>query len=184
MEKNNRKRRLAVSVLALVLLIGMCALTAYAASLITREVKDNYFQTGIIKINLNNGTPIIQQDEYLFEPGMTVNKDFFIENEGTWEVYYKIYFSDIKGALKDVLEVKIYPQGHPDQVLYSGLLGELTQRQVQLADDTLDVGERKDLTVSFHFPEERGNETQERSCEFTICATAVQTKNNPNKEGF
>ena len=41
MENNNRKRRLAVSVLVLVLLIGMCVLTAYAASLITREVKDN-----------------------------------------------------------------------------------------------------------------------------------------------
>lgn len=180
MENNNRKRRLAVSVLVLVLLIGMCVLTAYAASLITREVKDNYFQTGVIdielqadKIDLNN-----------IEPGGTYVRNFSIVNKGTWEVYYKVYFSDIKGALKDVLEVTIYPKDHPGEVLFSGSLGDMTQRQVQLADDTLDVGEIKELTVSFHFPEERGNDTQERSCEFKICATAVQTKNNPNREGF
>ena len=180
MENNNRKRRLAVSVLVLVLLIGMCVLTAYAASLITREVKNNYFQTGIIDIELKAD----EIDLKNVEPGGTYVRNFSIENKGTWEVYYKIYFSEIKGALKDVLEVQIYPKGHPEEVLFSGLLGDMTQRQVQLADDTLDVDEIKELTISFHFPEERGNDTQERSCEFKICATAVQTKNNPNKEGF
>lgn len=183
MEERKRKlHRLLASLAVLVLLIGVLVLTVYAASRITREVRENYFQTGTIKINLNDGKAIISEDEYLFEPGMTVVKDFFIENCGTWEVYYKIYFGDIHGELADVLEVEIRDKDS-GEVLFGGLLRDMTQSKIQLADDTLDVGERRDMTVSFHFPEEKGNETQERSVAFTLCATAVQTKNNPNKEG-
>ena len=181
-ERNTRLRRLLVSLAVLVLLAGVFVLAVYAATRITREVKDNYFQTGTIDINLNDGNAIITEDEYLFEPGMTVCKDFFIENRGTWAVYYKIYFMDIQGELADVLEVELRDKENGTK-LYSGLLRDMTQRNISLADDVLDVGERRNLTVTFHFPEEKVNETQERRVEFTVSATAVQTKNNPNKEG-
>lgn len=181
-EHKTRLRRWLVSLAVLLLLVATFVLVVYAASRITREVKQNYFQTGTIDINLNDGKAIITEDEYLFEPGMTVRKDFFIENRGTWAVYYKIYFGDIKGELADVLEVEVRDKEN-GTVLYSGLLRDMTQLRTDLADDVLEVGERRNMTVTFHFPEEKGNETQERSVEFTICATAVQTKNNPNKEG-
>ena len=42
-----------------------------------------------VKINLNNGQPIISEHEFLFEPGMTVKKDFFVENMSTDSVYYR-----------------------------------------------------------------------------------------------
>lgn len=175
-------RRLLASLAILFLLAGLFVLTAFAASRITRQVRENRFQTGAIKINLNDGKTVISEDEYLFEPGMTVVRDFFIENLGTWAVYYKVYFGDVGGELADVLEVEIRDEDS-GEVLFAGLLGDMTQRKTQFAEDILDVGERRDMTVSFYFPEEKENETQERSAAFTLCATAVQTKNNPNKEG-
>ena len=42
-------------------------------------------------------------------------------------------------------------------------------------------GQRRNLTVVFHYPESSGNETQNLDLTFTLCAEATQTKNNPNK---
>ena len=68
-----------------------------------------------------------------------------------------------------------------DRVLYSGTAKSLSAENVTAADDYLKLKERKDLTVTFHFPEEKGNETQNLDLEFTLCAVGVQTKNNPNR---
>lgn len=182
MDSKTRRRRLLVSLAVLLLLICLFVLAVYAASLITREVRDNYFQTGTIDINLNDGKAVISEDEYLFEPGVTVVKDFFIENRGTWSVYYKIYFDGVSGELADVLEVEIRDADSGER-LFGGILSDMTRSRTALSGDPLEPGRRRDMTVSFHFPEEKGNETQERTASFTLCATAVQTKNNPNKEG-
>ena len=48
--------------------------------------------------------------------------------------------------------------------------------------DELAVGERKELTVLFHYPKEAGNATQMQSLSFRLMADAVQTKNNPSRE--
>jgi hypothetical protein len=45
----------------------------------------------------------------------------------------------------------------------------------------LQVGEKKTLSVYFHFPENRGNDTQDLTLTFNISADAVQTKNNPKR---
>ena len=44
------------------------------------------------------------------------------------------------------------------------------------------IGEKMDLTIAFHYPEEAGNETQELELSFELCADAVQTKNNPEQQ--
>ena len=68
-----------------------------------------------------------------------------------------------------------------DKVLYSGTANELTKQNVVAADDTLKIGQRRNLTVVFPYPENSGNETQNLDLTFTLCAEATQTKNNPNK---
>ncbi|MGN1113268.1 MAG: TasA family protein [Acutalibacteraceae bacterium] len=176
--KNNSSRKLTLGVLVIILLIlGLCV-TTFAIVYATVSVDNNLFSTGSVDINLNDGKPVIEEHEFLFAPGMTVKKDFFIENNATWDVYYKIYFDNVEGGLADVLEVTVKDG---EKVLYNGLAADLTRKRVRAADDTLRIGERRNLTVYFRYPESAGNETQNLTLSFDLCADAVQTKNNPNK---
>ena len=70
------------ALLIAVLICGFFAGVTYAYRHYV-SVRENEFQTGTLEINLNNGYPLLYEDEYRFEPGMTVKKDFFIKNEGT-----------------------------------------------------------------------------------------------------
>ena len=178
MSESKTAKKLTGGIIAIIILAICLAVTTFALVYATVSVENNLFHTGEVKINLNDGEPVIREHEFIFEPGMTVIKDFFIENESTWDVYYKIYFDDVSGGLADVLEVTIKDG---DKTLYSGTANELTRQNVIAADDTLKIGERRDLTVVFHYPESSGNETQNLDLTFTMCAEATQTKNNPNR---
>ena len=178
MSESKTAKKLTGGIIAIIILAICLAVTTFALVYATVSVENNLFHTGEVKINLNDGEPVIREHEFIFEPGMTVIKDFFIENESTWDVYYKIYFDDVSGGLADVLEVTIKDG---NKVLYSGTANELTRQNVIAADDTLKIGERRDLTVVFHYPESSGNDTQNLDLTFTMCAEATQTKNNPNR---
>lgn len=170
-----RSKLLGSTLLTILLVIGL-AVTTLAIGLSLVDVPDNTFRTGSIKLNLNDGRPVIQENEFAFEPGVTVVKPFFLQNEGTWEVYYKLYFSHISGELADVLDVTIQDA---DTVLYTGKMSALTRRTAVVADKRLAVGQRRDFTITFHFPEGTGNRYQQTDLTFELCADAVQTKNNP-----
>ncbi len=178
MTNTSTAKKLTGGIVAIVILAICLAVTTFALIWAQVSVENNLFHTGIIDINLNDGKPVIQEHEFLFEPGMTVKKDFFIENNSTWDVYYKIYLDDVDGGLANVLQVTVYDG---DRDLYSGTAEELSGTNVVPADDTLKPGERRDLTVCFYFPRERGNEAQGLDLTFTMCADATQTKNNPYK---
>ncbi len=177
----NSQKRLSISITTLIVLCLCLCVSSFALSYTYFEVRNNSFQTGTIDINLNDGKAIItEKDNYLFEPGMTVEKEFFIENKGSWAVYYKVYFSEVSGALGDVLDVTILTkEGEP---LLMGKLADLTRENVLTLEDELEVNERKNMIVRFHFPEEAGNDVQGSGLTFELSAVAVQTKNNPQKE--
>ena len=65
------------------LLAAVLAVVTCAVGLTRVQVPQNRFTTGTVAIDLNGGKPILTEDEYLFEPGMTVNKDFTLSNTGT-----------------------------------------------------------------------------------------------------
>lgn len=174
--EHSHMKRIVFSALAVIVLVfGLCAVT-YAFTNLTVESKDNYFQTGNIKINLNDGNSVINADK--FEPGMTVNREFFIENQGSMDVYYKIYFQDIEGELAEVLNITIK---NDDNVLFEGKAEELIETDVNAFDDVLAVGEKRVLTISFYYPKSEDNESEEQTLSFKIAAKAVQTKNNNEK---
>ncbi len=175
----NTAKRLTFSVIIAILLAVSLCLTTFALLYATITVEGNYFKTGIVSIDLNGGKPVITENEYLFEPGMTVEKPFYIQNESTWAVYYKIYFDNVEGGLADVLEITILDG---NTVLYTGTAASLTRRQVTASDDILLIGERRNLTIRFHYPENSGNITQNWQLKFDLCADAVQEKNNPDKD--
>lgn len=178
MPKTSTAKKLTGGLVAIFVLSVCLCITTFALVWASVSVENNLFHTGNVEINLNDGKPVIHESEFIFEPGMTVEKPFFIENNSTWSVYYKLYFDQISGGLADVLQITILDA---DRVLYSGTANALTRQQVAAADDVLQIGEKRQLTVVFHFPEEAGNEAQNLDLTFTMCADATQTKNNPNR---
>ncbi len=178
MAETKTAKKLTGGIVAIVLLTVCLCITTFALVYASVSVENNLFHTGEVKINLNNGEPVIREHEFLFEPGMTVRKEFFIENESTWDVYYRIYLDNLSGGLADVLDITVRDG---DKILYSGTASELTRQNAAAADDTLKIGQRRNLTVTFYYPEEKGNDTQNLDLTFTMCAEATQTKNNPNK---
>ena len=178
MAENKTAKRLTGGIIAIVALAVCLSITTIAIVYASVSVEKNLIHTGKVKINLNAGKPVIREHEFIFEPGMTVKKDFFIENDSSWDVYYRIYLENVSGGLADVLEITVKDG---DRAMYSGTASELTQQNVTAADDTLKIGQKRNLTVYFHFPEDKGNETQNLDLTFTMCAEATQTKNNPNR---
>ena len=170
------KNRLKGSIVAVIVLAICLCITTYAIVWASVSVNENVFQTGKVQINLNDGKPVIEEREFLFEPGMTVQKNFFIENESTCEVYYKLYFTNAEGGLADILEITI---ADGDKTLYRGTAAELNRTAVSAAVNSLGLNERRDLMISFHYPENADNSGQARTLTFNLCADAVQTKNNP-----
>ncbi len=177
-EKSNRKIK--ISFITIIIIAICLCVTTYAYVLSQIKVEDNYFQTGEVKINLNDGKEVISEDEYLFEPGVTVEKEFFIKNESSYSVYYKIYFSDVKGGLATILEITILDE--QDDIVYQGTASELTKDKVDALDDTLEVNETRNFKIIFHYPKDKGNETMNQQLSFRLEALATQTKNNPDKE--
>ena len=139
----NTSKKLTGSILTVILLAVCLCISTFALIFSMVSVENNLFHTGTIDINLNDGKPIITADEFLFEPGMTVKKDFFIENDGTWDVYYKLYFENVSGGLSDVLQIRIQDG---DRVLFEGTAESLSRKNVIAADDVLKIGERRTLT--------------------------------------
>lgn len=176
--KNNTEKRLALGI-TVILILSLClGITTFALVYATVSVENNLFRTGKVAVNLNDGKAIISEDDFIFEPGMTVTKEFFIENESTWEIYYRLYFDNVSGGLADVLEITV---SDGDGVLYQGKATELTRQNTAAADDKLAASEVKELTITFHYLEESENSTRNLSISFDFCADAVQTKNNPDK---
>ena len=170
------KKRLKGSIVAVIVLAICLCITTYAIVWASVSVNENVFQTGKVQINLNGGEPVIKEQDFLFEPGMTVQKEFFIENKSTCDVYYKLYFTNAEGGLADILEITI---ADGDKTLYRGTAAELNHTAVSAAVNSLGLNERRDLMISFHYPENADNSGQARTLTFNLCADAVQTKNNP-----
>ena len=165
-------------ILLIVLTIGLC-LTTYALvdSMISTE--DNVFQTGMVSIDLNDGNPVFDDPGLLFAPGMSDQKTFLIKNQSTCPVYFRIYFENVTGALAPHLDVTI---ADGEDVLYSGKADGLTRKDAKAANTQLMVGEKRELTITFHFPKECDSILQNQIFMFDLCADAVQSKNNPDKQ--
>ncbi len=178
MAETKTAEKLTGGIIAVVVLAVCLCITTFALVYSSVSAENNLFRTGEVKINLNDGKPVIQEHEFIFEPGMTVKKDFFIENDSTCEVYYRLYLENVSGGLGSVLNVTVKDG---DKTVYTGTANELTRQNAAAADDTLKIGQRRNLTAVFHYPENSGNETQNLDLTFTMCAETTQTKNNPHK---
>lgn len=183
-------RKLTAGLITIMLLACCLCFTTYALVYSEVMVEDNIFHTGTVKINLldsegNNlvNNTIIDQNSYIFEPGMRVEKPFWIENVGTADCYYRIFFDNVKGDLANILQVRITVPAdatRPEKILYEGLAIDLTKDAVYT--DKLEVYKSQEIKISFYFPSSAGNAYQNKQMSFNICAQAVQIKNNENRD--
>lgn len=174
-DKKVRRKLAGALVAVIVLALGLCV-TTFALLLPMVSVEDNHFQMGTVKINLNDGKPIIQAER--FEPGITVQKTFFLQNESTIDTYCELCLENIQGDLADILDMTL---AEGDQILYEGKPSGLTRDSALLIPGVLAVNQRRTFTVTFHYPETAGNQGQSKDLSFDVTAIAVQTKNNPDR---
>ncbi len=178
-EPNKIMRRLTICIaIIIVLAIALCITTFALVRSSMVSVEENIFNTGVVKININDEKPIIEEHEVLFEPGMTVRREFFVKNESTDSVYYKLYMDNVHGALSDVLEITIIDNRTGDTI-FSGSPRDFTKKNAEPRE--LFLNEKRTFTVMFRYPETEGNSTQNKSMAFDMCAVATQMRNNPDK---
>ena len=169
--------KLILSVIILIILLVTLSFVTFSLVYSIVSVDSNIFRTGSVSINLNDGAPVIEAEDSNFAPGMIIEEEFFIQNDSTYSVYYKLYFQNLEGDMADVLKVTIYKG---DEILYEGAPSDLTKDKVKAANDELLINERRELRIVFVFPEEAGN-LIDPVLKFDLCADATQTKNNPEK---
>ena len=91
-----------------------------------------------------------------------------------------INFGDnVHGGLEKVLNVKILDKETGNK-LYDGKAVGLIRENCESAE--LLLNETRTLTAEFHYPEISGNDTQNLSMTFNMCAVATQKRNNPDKK--
>ncbi len=180
------EKKLSVGILVILILLFCLSMTTFALIYASLVLEDNTIESGFIAINLNDGNPIITDGEFQFEPGMTVEKTFTLQNTSPCSVWYRFYFvikeDEAIGNMQDVLEVTIKDG---DIVLYNGTMAELKKSNFMSAPSNeipLEENEPPHVfTMLFHLPSDVGNEMQNASLPFDFVADAVQTKNNPNR---
>lgn len=159
------------------LMIGWGAVTLVLANHQV-TVGENAFYNGTLKVNLNDGKPVFDE-EILFEPGMMIQKKFTIANEGNIDAIYHLWFSEIEGDLAKELTVEIRDG---KKRIFEGVLEDLIEEKVVGTNATLLANEEKELTIQIFLPEESKNDMKGKTVSFRLNYDATQKEGNPNKE--
>ncbi len=124
MHNSKTGKKLTGGIIAIILLTVCLAITTFALVFASVSVDNNIFKTGEVKINLNDGKPVIKRTRVHFSSRMTV-KRISSSRTTVHDVYYKIYLSDVSGGLSSVLDITV---SDGDKVLYSGTAESLFAR--------------------------------------------------------
>lgn len=174
---NKGKTRFFSLLLVLALLIGGMGITTAALQYYKQTVEDNFFQTGTVRINLNDNQPIFDSD-VLVEPGMELHADFTVRNEGTADCYYRLLLFCEETELAEQMEVQLLCK---DEVLFAGTMMQLDAQLTGTQSALLRQGEEVQLTLVLHMPDAAGNAHQNQAVNFDVQVQAVQASNNPSR---
>lgn len=176
-----RKLKIEIAII-IVLMICLCITTVALA--LSQTTTKNTFQTDAIDIILNNGQKIIDDDDQSIAPGKTIITSFPLKNNSDHDIYYRLYFSNIKdgeGNLADALEVTI-KRLDTNEVLYAGFMPNLVRSKVAAVKEALAAREEIMLEATFFLPESAKDNLQGEGVTFDFVAEAVQSENNDGKD--
>lgn len=178
MNEQNLKKKLNIMIVTVILLI--CGLTVTSFALVSTIVKiqNNRFSMSLgVDLSFNNDNddqPVVDMSDILFEPGGTYRSEFPIVNNSTFDVWYRVYLTNVEGALKDDITVTIKDEDGNE--LCKGPMDELGPDKVKLS--TLKANQTKTLTIDFYFSPDADNTVQGQTVSFNITADATQMEHN------
>lgn len=179
MNEQKLKKKLTVMIVTVVLLSIGLTMTSIALASSIAQVWNNRFTMSMgVELAINEGKPVVDVTDMVYEPGGTYQSEFPISNLGTFDVWYRVYFTDVNGVLKDYITVAI--KEADGTVLCKGTMSELTSDKVAVS--SLAAGETKTLGIEFYFSPKAGNTAQGQTVSFNITANATQKQNNPDKD--
>ena len=180
MDERKLKKKLSFMVAIVVLLVFCLTVTSFALASSVVQVRNSRFAMSMgVKLDINEGMPVVDVSDVLYEPGGTYKSEFSVTNDSTFEVWYRIYFTNVEGALKDDITVTVKEKGEGGAVLCRGTMNELTSDKVAIS--SLKEKETKILCVEFYFSPDADNSAQGQTVSFNITANATQMKNNLGK---
>lgn len=176
MNEQKLKKKLTFMIITVILLI--CGLTITSVALVSSivSIRNNHFSMSMgVELTVNDGKPVVDVTDMVYEPGGTYTSEFPIANLGSFDVWYRVYLTDVEGELKDDITVTVKEKD--GTVLCKGTMNTLTADKVMTG--TLAAGEEKTLYIEFYFSPDADNSAQGQSVSFHITADATQKKNNP-----
>ncbi len=178
MDEQSLKKKLNFMIVTIVLLVCGLTVTSLALASSIAQVQNNRFTMSMgVELNINDGNPVVDVTDVQYEPGETYKSEFPISNLGTFDVWYRVYFTDVEGELKDYITVTVKEQD--GTVLCHGVMSELSYDKSVIS--SLKAGEKKTLYIEFYFAP-ADNALQEKMVYFNITAAATQKQNNPSKD--
>ena len=179
MNEQKLKKKLMFMIVTVILLI--CGLTVTSFALVSSivSIRNNRFTMSMgVELTVNDGKPVIDVTDMVYEPGGTYVSEFPIANLGTFDVWYRVYLTGVTGELQDDITVTIKEKD--GTVLCKGMMNQLTADKVMTG--SLAAGESKTLTIEFYFSPDADNSAQGQTVSFNITADATQKQNNPDKD--
>lgn len=179
MNEQRLKKKLNIMIVTVILLVCGLAVTSYALANAIVQLRNNRFAMSMgAQLVINDGAPVIDVTDVVYEPGGAYKSEFPIANLGAFDVWYRVYFSAVDGVLKDYITVTV--KEADGTLLCQGTMNELDAHKVAVG--SLAAGETKMLYIEFCFSSQIGNEGQGQTVSFNITADATQKQNNPHKD--
>lgn len=173
-----KKQKLLLTAAAVIIVLLGILLSYVIFSVNVVSEKKVRLSQGSFDIVLNDSKPVLG-DEILFEPGMTIRKDFTLENKGTTSSFYKIYFSELPQEVAELINVSILDG---TQTLASSTLFEMTKETANIMNDNLLAGEKEVFTLCLELTQEIENVEQGMEYVLDMFVEAAQRDNNPEAE--
>jgi hypothetical protein len=179
MNEQKLKKKLTFMIVTVVLLSLGLAITSFALASSIVSIRNNRFSMSMgVELTINDGKPVVDVTDMVYEPGGTYVSEFPVANLGTFDVWYRVYLTGVNGELQDDITVTIKEKD--GTVLCKGTMNQLTADKVMTGN--LAAGESKTLTIEFYFSPDADNSAQGQTVSFNITADATQKKNNPDKD--
>lgn len=178
MNEQKLKKKLTMMIVTVVLLSLGLTITSLALASSIAKIRNRFAMSMGVELKVNDGQPVVDINDIIFEPGGTYQSEFPVANLGTFDVWYRVYLTGVTGELQDDIIVTIKEKD--GTVLSKGTMNQLTADKAMTG--SLAAGEEKTLIIEFYFSPDADNSAQGQTVSYNITADATQKKNNPDKD--